>query len=124
MDTILTSDNAETVHKSIYHASMVMTGLFMLAFTALTLGGQKASYGRYTTNTYGPTVPGIIDWYFHGTSLIALTLCLLKDRFDPREKPQAGLLLLMFAIHYFQRSFLFAWQMDRSKIKPSGFPIP
>lgn len=118
MRTLLTSQDPDAVQAALHQGCATMATIFAMLFLSLTVGGQRANYGRYTTTIYGPRVPGIIDWYMHGTSLLAVMHCIMIDSFDPIEKPQEAFLLILFIIHYFQRSVIFAFRLDPSKVKP------
>ncbi|XP_029951001.1 3-oxo-5-alpha-steroid 4-dehydrogenase 2a [Salarias fasciatus] len=95
--------------------SWVMIVLGVLVLLRQTLG-RPSLYGRYTEESGGRSCPARAAWFLQEAPafLLPLLLLLLTERDAPEleSRPAAGRALLLlgaFMVHYFHRSFIYAF---------------
>jgi len=97
----------------------VLLAFMVFSFLTMTLGGQTAFYGRYSTNRLGKTVNGRLDWYGHGLSLFSMAYVYF---FLSKPECTGNLINLwlaaLYILHYVNRSFIFGLRIKNPK------PIP
>jgi 3-oxo-5-alpha-steroid 4-dehydrogenase 1 len=83
-------------------AVLVVMGI--MSFVSLTVGGQNAPYGRYSTTGWGWLVPGKLAWIVQESPvLIAVVMCWWnRDERVASQLPNL-VLLTMLSAHYFNR---------------------
>jgi len=114
----LFSEDRDAVEAAVVRICVALSALLLASFVLLTFFDLRAVYGRYTSAKWGPTLPGVVDWYAHGTSLLAVALCVYEAGALPRSL--AGrLCLLAFCVHYLNRSVVHA-----ELVRPDCKPVP
>merc|ERR1711871_1666014 len=103
-----------------YHEGvcLALIASFACVFVLLVGTGIGAPYGRYSTTSYGPRVPGVFDWIGHSGSLFVLVPLWMDAKRECSESPVNRMLLLFFCLHYINRSFIFGLRVRDPK------PIP
>lgn len=99
-----------------------VTVFFAASFLAL-MNGVRATYGRYTTTSQGPVVPGILDWIGHALAIVGVALVWPNRKIERNEFAENldfynVLCLAGFVAHYVNRSFVHPLRVKSIK------PIP
>jgi hypothetical protein len=121
----LFSQSPSEVQHAITTISFTLITFLSLAFVIFLTTSLKAYYGRYTqeglqTNMiWRVVIPGLIDWVGHCTSIFAVIYCIYQLPQHERENLSVPriILLVLFSIHYINRSFIHAW-LVRKNCKP------
>ncbi|KAM9362512.1 3-oxo-5-alpha-steroid 4-dehydrogenase 2a [Symphorus nematophorus] len=77
-------------------------------------------YGRYAPPTRGRRCPARLAWFLQEVPSFVLPLLLLLQSEEPRAGPGRTLLLCTFILHYFHRSFVYAFL---TRGRPVPLPI-
>lgn len=108
--------NAEILSSAFYIYLYVMIGIASVVFVSLYF--VDASYGAFTKKTWGKTINNKLAWFIMEfpifLAMIIIWLC-SPHRFEIVPM----VFLLIFEIHYFQRSLIFPWIMKGKKSQMS-----
>ena len=92
-----------------------MAGIAVFVFIALYF--IKAGYGIFRTKAWGLSIPNKAAWVLMEAPVFFVMLWLWADSGYTTEMPQL-LCLLLFQLHYFQRSFVFPFLMKGKSRMP------
>lgn len=96
--------NAEAPLLDLMALTMIATGVV----TYIALQTMPAPYGRYATTAFGPMIPANIAWFLQECPSFFVPLLVyyrMNNGFVPLE---SKILMGLFVLHYFQRSFIFS----------------
>ena len=93
----------------------VMSGVALVVFIALYF--VKAGYGIFRTASWGPSLSNKVAWVLMEAPVFVV-MCWLWAESERKFQPAAGVLFLLFQLHYFQRSFIFPLLMKGKSRMP------
>lgn len=97
-----------------FYRWLVVAWLILAGLSFVALFFVTAPYGRFTRTGWGPRVPSRWGWVLmESPSLIAFAVFLAVGR--SRLQPVALLLLLLWAVHYVHRSFVYPFRFRTSR---------
>jgi len=99
------SSNATEAAELIHRIDVTLCGILLMSLLILVFSPIKTPYGRYSSGSFGPTVPGIVDWVMHGTALVAVNICLLQTDIGNLTLG-SSILLTLYCAHYINRAHL------------------
>jgi 3-oxo-5-alpha-steroid 4-dehydrogenase 1 len=100
--------------EGVFYHWLVIGWIVLAAVTFVVLFFVTAPYGRFTRRGWGPKVDSRLGWILmESPSLI--TFVVLYAIGDQRGNPVAVVFLLMWAIHYINRAFIYPFRMRRSR---------
>ncbi|MFN2145514.1 MAG: DUF1295 domain-containing protein, partial [Anaerolineales bacterium] len=103
---------------------ILLIGSFAIALgTFLALLFISAPYGRHARKGWGPLLPNWLGWFLmESVSVIVFLVMFLIG--DAPKTATAITFLLMWEMHYLQRSFIYPFAMrDRQKKMPLAIPL-
>lgn len=108
--------NPEIFTSAFYIYLYVMIGLAAVVFVSLYF--VDASYGAFTTNKWGKTINNKLAWFLMEFPIF-LAMLIIWLASPHRFETVPMVFLLIFEIHYFQRSLIFPWLMKGKKSQMS-----
>lgn len=95
------------------YSSQILSGMLILAaIVFLCLYFVKAGYGMFRTKQWGLSIDNKLAWVLmEAPAFVVMLVVWAYSAPDYRTLPAALALLLMFELHYFQRSFVFPFLM-------------
>lgn len=88
----------------------IITGVYLLK--------QHAPYGRFSTTKWGPVINNRIGWLVMEATVLVTFYCWMPFSSINWASP-AGVMILLFTIHYIHRSFIFPF-----RIRTKGKKMP
>lgn len=97
--------------------TILIYAMLVMAFVVfVSLYFVTAGYGQFTTRRWGPALDNRVAWTLMEAPVFLVMLAIWWRSGAGLQLPQL-VLLLLFELHYFQRSFIFPWLMTgRSKM--------
>lgn len=97
--------------------TFLIYAMLVMAFVVfVSLYFVTAGYGQFTTRRWGPALDNRVAWTLMEAPVFLVMLVIWWRSGAGLQLPQL-VLLLLFELHYFQRSFIFPWLMTgRSKM--------
>lgn len=100
--------------ESVFYHWLVIAWMALAAVTFVALFFVTAPYGRFTRGGWGPRIESRWGWILmESPSLIAMVVLFAIG--DQRRSPVAIVLLVLWAVHYFHRSFVYPFRLHSSR---------
>lgn len=103
----------------LYTLAAILVIMGVAAFISLAVFLINAPYGRYSNTSWGPLVPGNIAWAVQESpTLFFVCYSYLHANPNVIKQDAAKILLLLFTIHYTNRTLIFPWRTRGGKPTP------
>jgi len=98
----------------VFYDWLVIAWMALAVVTFVALFFVTAPYGRFTRGGWGPRLGARWGWILmESPSLIAMVVLFAIG--DQRSNPVAIVLLILWAVHYFHRSFVYPFRLHSSR---------
>ncbi|GAU93714.1 hypothetical protein RvY_05610 [Ramazzottius varieornatus] len=106
--------NAEAPLLDVMALVMIATAVV----TYVTLQAIPAPYGRYASNAFGPLIPSNVAWFIQECPSFFVPLFVYIRMNSGYVPIESKILMALFGIHYFQRTFIYSTMIRGGKKTP------